>query len=339
MPPCTRCRNEQEWCKLPKRGLLVQVKPGAKWNPLTHRGMAFTPPDSKGSCWWGWAPHALGKNLLFWTPFTPIPGRGRLQGDPPAYQLYPSWYTPWWPWSPQPWSKCMGASLSQPMMWLREGNNTEYRPLCWASLGACPCPLLLQTHWYCAKGIQSPDIGPSTLFLKWVGLVFPGLGVQYSPISRGSQSPWGLGSSILSLLSEFEGQFDNSRMESNNELQAFQLLTTYLNILFCLCLLMLFHWDVFINSVTINANNPSPCFKGLGQWTIRAVEESLQRVQAHIHELERKVEMADGKVQAHYQEQLKELERSQETLWMKFPGWWKRGRQAPLNWLSLSLHA
>ena len=47
---------------------------------------------------------------------------------------------------------------------------------------------------------------------------------------------------------------------------------------------------------------------------IRTVEGSLQRVQANIHELERKVKMADGKAQAHYQEQLKELKSNWETL-------------------------
>ena len=41
---------------------------------------------------------------------------------------------------------------------------------------------------------------------------------------------------------------------------------------------------------------------------------SLQRVQGDLCELERKFETADGKVQAHYHEQLKELESNQEAL-------------------------
>ena len=49
----------------------------------------------------------------------------------------------------------------------------------------------------------------------------------------------------------------------------------------------------------MSANNSSPHFKGLGQWTIEAVGGSLQKVQVEICELERKLEITDGKVQAH----------------------------------------
>ena len=35
------------------------------------------------------------------------------------------------------------------------------------------------------RGSQTPDVGPSSLFLKRVGLASPGPGIQYSPISEG----------------------------------------------------------------------------------------------------------------------------------------------------------
>ena len=47
---------------------------------------------------------------------------------------------------------------------------------------------------------------------------------------------------------------------------------------------------------------------------IRAVGGCLQRVQTDVHKLERKVETADGKAQAHYHEQLKELKSNWEAL-------------------------
>ena len=50
---------------------------------------------------------------------------------------------------------------------------------------------------------QSPDVRPGSIFPKWIGLVSPGLGVQYSPISGGSQCLWFPGSNISSLPSEF----------------------------------------------------------------------------------------------------------------------------------------
>ena len=75
------------------------------------------------------------------------------------------------------------------------------------------------------------------------------LGLSTAQSLGGTQSPWCLGPSILSIPSEFEGQLNNSRLESDNELQDFQILTTCLDILFCLYWLMLFHWVVFINIV------------------------------------------------------------------------------------------
>ena len=76
-------------------------------------------------------------------------------------------------------------------------------------------------------------------------------------MARGSVQPhlWGSqsllcpGSSIPSLPSEFEGQSDNSRMESEGMSQAFQVLVACMDIMLSLCFLMLFHWVVFINTV------------------------------------------------------------------------------------------
>ena len=72
----------------------------------------------------------------------------------------------------------------------------------------------------------NPDIGPDFLFLKWVGSASLGLGVQYSPIFWGGQSPWHPRFSIPSLPSDFEEQSDDSRMESNDGSQAFQVVIT-----------------------------------------------------------------------------------------------------------------
>ena len=99
------------------------------------------------------------------------------------------------------------------------------------------------------RGSQSSDIRPSSLFLQQIGSLSPGLWVQYIPISGGNQGPWCQGCSNPSLPSEFEGQSDNSRMEIDSESQAFQVLTTCLDILLCLCLLMLSCWVVSINTV------------------------------------------------------------------------------------------
>ena len=59
--------------------------------------------------------------------------------------------------------------------------------------------------------------------------------------------------------------------------------------------------------------NP-PHFKGLRQWTVRAVEGSLLGVQTEIQELERKMEAADGKAQAHYHKQLEVFKCDWEAL-------------------------
>ena len=50
------------------------------------------------------------------------------------------------------------------------------------------------------------------------------------------------------------------------------------------------------------------------QQIARAMEESLQQVKAEIKYLEQKSDRPEGKVQAHYQERLKELCHTQETL-------------------------
>ena len=54
----------------------------------------------------------------------------------------------------------------------------------------------------------------------------------------------------------------------------------------------------------MSTTNPSPHFKDLEQKNTRAVEGKLRGVQAKIRELERKFEVADGKIQAHYHEDL-----------------------------------
>ena len=121
-----------------KRGLLVQVKQGAQQSSqLSGRNGLYAPrPESHllGGC----TCQALGKNLLLLTPFTPSQSEERLKGDPLACNF----------------ALCgtllddfglhshglnhMGASLSQPRMWWREGNDTEYRSLYGASLGVWP---------------------------------------------------------------------------------------------------------------------------------------------------------------------------------------------------------
>ena len=63
----------------------------------------------------------------------------------------------------------------------------------------------------------------------------------------------------------------------------------------------------------MSTTNPSSYFKSFGQWTTRAMEGSLQGVQAEICELERKLEVADGKTQAHYHEWLEELKQDWEA--------------------------
>ena len=68
----------------------------------------------------------------------------------------------------------------------------------------------------------------------------------------------------------------------------------------------------------MSANNPSHWLKGSGQKKIRAIEGSLWRVQVDLHKLERNGKTANGKTQAHYQEQLRELESNQETLQVEF---------------------
>ena len=57
-----------------------------------------------------------------------------------------------------------------------------------------------------------------------MGLVFLGPENHYSPILGESHSPWHLGSHLLSLPSDVEGQVDSGRMESDAELQASQVL-------------------------------------------------------------------------------------------------------------------
>ena len=57
----------------------------------------------------------------------------------------------------------------------------------------------------------------------------------------------------------------------------------------------------------MSTTNPSTHFNSLGQRMSRAMERSLQGVQAKILELERRFGAADGKTQPHYHEQLEEL--------------------------------
>ena len=64
----------------------------------------------------------------------------------------------------------------------------------------------------------------------------------------------------------------------------------------------------------MSISNPSPHFKGLGQRITRAVEGGLLRMQAEIHELERRFEVVDGKTQAHYHKWLEEFKQDQEAL-------------------------
>ena len=64
----------------------------------------------------------------------------------------------------------------------------------------------------------------------------------------------------------------------------------------------------------MSTTNPSPCFKGLGQRTTRAVEGSSWGMQVAFWEMDRRFDMADGKVQAYYHEQLEELKWDLETL-------------------------
>ena len=64
----------------------------------------------------------------------------------------------------------------------------------------------------------------------------------------------------------------------------------------------------------MSTTNPSPCFKDLEQRTTRAVEGNMWGVQAEISELEWKFKVADGKMQAHYHEQLEKLNWDWEAL-------------------------
>ena len=64
----------------------------------------------------------------------------------------------------------------------------------------------------------------------------------------------------------------------------------------------------------MSSTNLSPPIKGSGQWTTNTVEGSLWGVEAEIQELEQKIEVAKGKIQAHYQEWLGGLCHAWEAL-------------------------
>ena len=69
-------------------------------------------------------------------------------------------------------------------------------------------------------------IDSSFLLLKRLGSGLLGLGMRYSLISGDSQSPRLPGSSIPSLSSEWEGQFNRSTIERDAESQASQVPVT-----------------------------------------------------------------------------------------------------------------
>ena len=122
--------------------------------------------------------------------------------------------------------------------------------------------LALSFHRPVSIFIRSPDLKPGSLFLKWIGLASPGLGAQYSLHLWQSQSPWWPGSSILSIPSEFEGQSNNSRMESDDGLQAFQVLIACMGIVLCLCLFVLFCWLVLLIQCNLKNHSSLPSVEG-----------------------------------------------------------------------------
>ena len=180
----------------------------------------------------------------------------------------------------------MRASLSQPRM-LYRGQQCRVQTLLQGIPQGMPSASpFLDLSVFEQRGSQSPDIRPSSLFLKHVGLASPGLGVQYSPISRGSQSCWCPELSIPSIPSELEGQSDNSRMKSNNRSQAFQVLNACTDIVFCLCLLMLFCWVILLIQCNYEYQYSLTQFKGSGWRVARTVEGSLWGVKTEIWKLE-----------------------------------------------------
>ena len=70
----------------------------------------------------------------------------------------------------------------------------------------------------------------------------------------------------------------------------------------------------------MNTTNFSLPFKGLGPQMTNAVEGSLQGMEVEIQDLEHKIEVAEGKTQAYYQEQMGDLCHTQEALQKELVG-------------------
>ena len=185
------CRKWAAAISALKEGSVGPGQAGAEGHPQTLTEEWSLCPQTKKQVVEGLNPSSTGKDTSPTSPIhPPVLVRERPQRNPLACQLHPLWYPRWWTWSLQPWFQPYG-SLTIPAQdvvergqWCRVQALILGIPQSMLSPSPLPDPLA-----FVQRGSQSPDIGPSSLFLKWVRSASPGLGVQYSPISRGEPEP------------------------------------------------------------------------------------------------------------------------------------------------------
>ena len=141
----------KEWHQPPEGSVSPGQAGDQVKSPLSQRNGLYA-PRPKSQLFGDWAPQTLGKTFSPQPHSPPSPSKEETPGRSPTLPVSLSWYPPWWPQSPQPCSKCMGASLSQ----LRCG---EERVTMQSTAPYVGHALALSFSWpigICAKGIPQP---------------------------------------------------------------------------------------------------------------------------------------------------------------------------------------
>ena len=179
--------DEQEQYPSQERGLLPRVKQGTgQKTPDSHRGMVPMPLGLRAGCWGGLSPQILRTTFPYWPHSPPSPSGGD-PSRPPNFPVVP-FLVPTLMILVYTVMVQSYGDLTIPVT--VGGDDAGYRPLCKASPGGMPLSSTFpDLAPFVQRGSHSPDVRPGSLFLKGIGSSSLGLWAQYSPISRGSQSP------------------------------------------------------------------------------------------------------------------------------------------------------